>query len=93
YAFHLAPGERLCLYSDGISECENADQQMFGAARLEALLASLHDHSIEALLAAVEQSLNQWRGKATDEAASAADDISLLVIERQQGSTGETHEI
>ncbi|MDU5835565.1 MAG: SpoIIE family protein phosphatase [Pantoea sp.] len=93
YPFHLAPGERLCLYSDGISECENADRQMFGAARLEALLASLHDRSIEAVLAAVEQSINQWRGMATDEAASAPDDISLLVIERQQGSTGEKNEI
>lgn len=85
-AFHLAPGERLCLYSDGISECENAQGQMFGAARLETLLAALHGHSLAALLEAVEQSLSQWRGTA----ASAADDISLLVIERQQESQRET---
>ncbi|MEZ3498472.1 PP2C family protein-serine/threonine phosphatase [Pantoea sp. KPR_PJ] len=79
-AFHLAPGERLCLYSDGISECESGEGEMFGAARLRTLLASLHDQPLATLLARVEQSLTQWRGAA----ASAADDISLLVIERQQ---------
>ena len=83
-AFHLAPGERLCLYSDGISECENGEQQMFGAARLEALVASLHERSLEALLGDVGQAINRWRGIASGDAASAADDISLLVIERQQ---------
>lgn len=86
-AFHLAPGERLCLYSDGISECENDEGHQFGAARLETLLASLCHHSLSALLEAVEQSLSQWRGAA----ASAADDISLLVIERQQDLTREKH--
>lgn len=85
-SFQLAPGERLCLYSDGISECESAEGEMFGAARLETLLASLHGHALAALLEAVEQSLSQWRGTA----ASAADDISLLVIERQHGLKRET---
>lgn len=84
-AFHLAPGERLCLYSDGISECENAEQQMFGAERLEALVTSQQAQPLETLLATVEAALNQWRSTASGEAAPAPDDISLLVIERQQG--------
>jgi len=81
--FHLAAGDRLCLYSDGISECENAEQQMFGAARLESLVASQQAQPLEKLLAVVEGALNQWRGATSAEAAAAPDDISLLVIERQ----------
>ena len=81
--FQLAPGERLCLYSDGISECENPAHEMFGAPRLETLLASLTEVPVDGLLKRVEQELDRWRGTTPEENAPAADDISLLVIERQ----------
>lgn len=81
--FQLAPGERLCLYSDGISECENPAHEMFGAPRLETLLATLTEVPVDGLLKRVEQELDRWRGTTPEENAPAADDISLLVIERQ----------
>lgn len=37
-SFSLAPGERLCLFSDGITECENRSGEQFGEARLQAWL-------------------------------------------------------
>ncbi|MGK6328291.1 PP2C family protein-serine/threonine phosphatase [Erwinia sp. DT-104] len=81
--FQLAPGERLCIYSDGISECENPEHEMFGAQRLETLLASLNDVPVGGLLAQVQHELNLWRDTVPGGNAPAADDISLLVIERQ----------
>lgn len=81
--FTLAPGERLCLYSDGISECENPQQEMFGAPRFSALLASLAPLPVQQFLAGVQARLNLWRQLPQDSDAPAGDDISLLVIERQ----------
>jgi len=90
--FQLAPGERLCLYSDGISECENPEHEMFGSQRLEALLATLAAAPLGELLKQVEHSLNLWRDTAPAENAPAADDISLLVIERQSSYSFEREE-
>ncbi len=80
--FELAPGERLCLYSDGISECENPRQEMFGAHRFATTLKSLASQPVDHLLAGVQQQLNLWRHLPEQSAAPAGDDISLLVIER-----------
>ena len=82
-SFRLEPGERLCLYSDGISECENPEHVMFGSRQLESLLASLGNMPVASLLAQVQHRLNLWRDTAPGENAPAADDISLMVIERQ----------
>lgn len=81
--FTLAAGERLCLYSDGISECENPGQEMFGAQRFAALLTELAPLPLPQLLAGVHSQLNLWRQLPHDSDAPAGDDISLLVIERQ----------
>jgi CheY-like chemotaxis protein len=36
--FELAPDARICLYSDGLTEAESPDGELFGQARLEELL-------------------------------------------------------
>jgi sigma-B regulation protein RsbU (phosphoserine phosphatase) len=73
----LQPGERLVLYSDGISEAHNASGEVFEAARIiDSITRSRHlalDASLDALLA----DLAAFTGGKTHD-----DDISLLVIER-----------
>ena len=93
-SFTLAPGERLCLYSDGITECENPRQEMFGMARLQALLAGQACQPAESLLQTLHQQLNRWRELPADSTAPAGDDISLLVIERLNPDEQESaHEV
>ena len=87
--FHLAPGERLCLYSDGISECENARHEMYGQHRLQDLLVGLTPLPLTDLLDEVQQALTLWRDIVPGDIAPGADDISLLIIERHCSPTDE----
>ena len=84
-AFRLAAGERLCLYSDGIAECESASGEMFGGERLRAFMAEQTDQPLSALFSRFARQLDAWQAsEAVDNVV--ADDISLLVIQRTQES-------
>ena len=74
----LQPGDRLFLYSDGVTECENSDGEMFGAARLESLLADTFDCSIADMIEQVERDIIGWAG-----ADVFMDDVTYLVLEWQ----------
>ncbi|MGL4486893.1 MAG: PP2C family protein-serine/threonine phosphatase [Yersinia sp. (in: enterobacteria)] len=93
-AFSLASGDRLYLFTDGIVECENAEQELFGELRLQDLLAASHRDSVQVVFRQVKQALTCWHPVLTDEHQSDihngrsafSDDISLLVIERNNCS-------
>lgn len=87
-SFSLAPGERLCLFSDGITECENLTDEQFGQARLQRWLQDCATLSLDQLLPQFVQHLIRWRSGERQEQQPMADDVSLLVIER----TGENDE-
>ncbi len=72
----LAPGDRLLMYSDGVTDCRGADGEAFGEARLEALLAARGGEGLEALVARIESELRPFRGR-----GGFDDDISLLALE------------
>lgn len=80
-AFTLRPGDRLCLYSDGITECESPQHELFGQQRLETLLSEEAQTPLPALFPEVSAALNTWRSHGESEAATVTDDISLFVIE------------
>ena len=72
----LAPGDKLVIYSDGLTETENAEGEFFGT---EGLRACAREHFREAapelhaaLLAAQER---------FSEGGAVADDITVLVLE------------
>ena len=76
----LAPGARLCLYSDGITECENParDGEQFGLERLRAFLAAQAHAPVAQATARFADVMREWAGQTT---RSFADDVSMLLIE------------
>ncbi len=87
-SFSLAPGERLCLFSDGITECENLSGEQFGDVRLQGCLQDGVKLSLPTLLAEFAGHLTRWRNGDGREPQAMADDVSLLIIER----TGDSDE-
>jgi len=80
--FSLAAGERLCLFSDGITECENLVGEQFGQMRLQASLQAGVGLTLNELLPQFARHLVHWRSGDNKEPLAMADDVSLLVIER-----------
>lgn len=75
--FTLYPGDRLFLYSDGITECVGNNGEHFSVTRLMALLEEWRDRPLQEIMAGVEQTLKRWRGSDEFE-----DDVTLLALER-----------
>jgi phosphoserine phosphatase RsbU/P len=71
----LAPGDRLCLYTDGVSEAKNAAGEPFGSARLAAELAATNT-PVDLLLRHLLATLANFRGD-----RPALDDETILVAE------------
>jgi sigma-B regulation protein RsbU (phosphoserine phosphatase) len=69
-------GDRLVLYSDGVSECTNPNGVEFGDERLVAYLKDAAHQPLPALLNGLERHLEAWRGS-----TAFNDDVSLLAIE------------
>jgi len=69
----LEPGDALLCYTDGLSEAADAERQLFGDARIAAVLAVAADTIPERLLAAV----NAYTGGNPPD-----DDLTLVVLRR-----------
>jgi sigma-B regulation protein RsbU (phosphoserine phosphatase) len=76
--FAFEPGDRLFLYSDGVTECANAERQAFGLSRLEGAVTEPGGNGVRSAVDVVERRLRAWRDN--DE---FADDVTLLAIERR----------
>jgi sigma-B regulation protein RsbU (phosphoserine phosphatase) len=75
---HLAPGDLLLLYTDGITEATSPADELFGLDRLREALAAAGAAGcggvVEAVLGAVE---------AFSAGATQADDFTLVAVRRQ----------
>jgi serine phosphatase RsbU (regulator of sigma subunit) len=73
----LDPGDLLVLYTDGLTEAEDADEEEFGVERLTEVVVSLDqataDHACEDILRAIDRH--------TD-GTPLQDDATLVVVER-----------
>ncbi len=72
----LHPGDRLFLYTDGITECINQAGEEFGCAGLEASLRKLASARGADLLDALKWELTTWAGK-----EEFGDDVSGALFE------------
>ncbi len=70
-------GDRLFIYSDGVTECTNANKEQFSEEYLVEILEEWKNLPLKELLSRLEQRLINWKGSRDYE-----DDVSLLAIER-----------
>ena len=73
----IAPGEVLLLFTDGVTEAQNAEGVLYSAERLTALLQTVPVADAERVIAAVVADLRRFVG-----GAEQADDITLLAVRR-----------
>lgn len=76
FELRLAPGDELLLYTDGVNEAFNVDDEEYGNDRLEAYLREHADLHPRALAEGLRESVAQW---ATG--AEQSDDITILALE------------
>ena len=77
-AVRLTPGDGLVLYTDGITEAQNAASDFYGLDRLCAVIsANWQDASAEAVKTAMIEDLRQFVGSAT-----VYDDVTLVVLKQ-----------
>lgn len=81
----LKPGDRLVLYTDGVTEAMDKDDQLFSESRMEETLQGVNGQSSEEIIKRVVKDVHHFSA-----GAPQSDDITLLVL----GYTGpkEAHE-
>lgn len=77
--FHLSKGSRLYLYTDGITECENAAQRLFGEEQMIELLKKHHHQALNETLQNLQKALSLWRKNMIKKGFD--DDISMLALQ------------
>jgi sigma-B regulation protein RsbU (phosphoserine phosphatase) len=76
-SFQLSPGDRLFLYTDGMSEAMNPSRTQYGSSRLSQLLIDRRRLSVPGLIEACVSDLDAFR-----EGTPLRDDLTIMVVER-----------
>ena len=72
----LRPGDRLCLYSDGITEAKNAQRDLFGDEQFMKILSETRPAPLTESLDTVVRQVNAWCRPSDPD-----DDVTLLACE------------
>ncbi len=75
---HVQPGDILVIFSDGVTDMVNENDEPFGEERLRALLEQVKDLKAADMIAAVHKALSDFAGK-----MPPFDDITLVVVKRE----------
>jgi phosphoserine phosphatase RsbU/P len=73
-AVALQPGDRLVLFTDGVSEAANSNDEEFGEERLVELICALRDRDAHELRNRILQAVSTFTG------GGAQDDATLVVV-------------
>lgn len=76
YELQLASGDKLFLYTDGVPEATNSENEMFGTGRMIEALNKYNDESPENLLKGVRREVRAFVDK-----AEQFDDLTMLCLE------------
>ncbi|NHN32399.1 PP2C family protein-serine/threonine phosphatase [Paenibacillus agricola] len=71
----LAPGERILLYTDGISEAEDSQQRQYGTVRLQEVMGSNHLLSMDDMVLLILEDVDLFTA-----GAQQSDDIAMLLV-------------
>ena len=69
----LGPDDLLLLYTDGLTEAQRADGELFGMPRLKSVLADLRRRSAPEIVSGITAAVNRF-------SSGPADDCSLVVV-------------
>ena len=78
----IEPGEVLLLYTDGVTEAENANRTLYSSERLATALGRASVVDAQSVIAAVIDDVGRFVG-----GAERADDMTLLALRRVAGRT------
>ena len=73
----LEPGDLLVIYTDGLSEAVNPEDEEFGIERLESVTRDCRERPLGALREAIEEALDDFAA-----GVPFADDRTLLLVRR-----------
>ena len=82
FVIELKPGDRLYLYSDGILEAMNSEDELFGPERVVEALEERKNLTLQGSVEELVECGRQWSGD-----AGFADDVSILSLERGVAET------
>jgi sigma-B regulation protein RsbU (phosphoserine phosphatase) len=77
--FHFAKGDRLLIYSDGLTEAENGKGESFGDTVLPELFVLKQNLSAETFAETLLQSVLAW--SVADSRPGQADDITFVIVD------------
>lgn len=78
---NLGPGDTLVLFSDGVTEAEDASQELFGTARLSDVLAGQQNTPLDQIQQKVVDAVNSFAA-----GVDQADDLTVLLVRRRATS-------
>lgn len=76
-SFTLDAGDSLVLFTDGVTEAENAKEEELGLSKVATLLSGLHGSPAPHILAVIEREVQSFIGD-----VPAGDDVTLLAFTR-----------
>lgn len=76
YELQLVPGDKMFLYTDGVAEATNTDNQLYGTERMLATLNKVKDRSAGEQLEALKADIDSFAGETPQ-----FDDITMLSFE------------
>lgn len=76
YELQMKPGSKLFLYTDGLPEATNAENEMFGTERMLSVLNTVSEESPETILPAVKKAVDEFVGDAPQ-----FDDLTMMCVE------------
>ncbi|MBI5650964.1 MAG: serine/threonine-protein phosphatase [Chloroflexi bacterium] len=77
YENHLAPGDVLLMYTDGVTDAINADEEEFGADRLADLVAANAHLNVDALVEEINRAVTEFAGEGVH-----FDDVTMVAVKR-----------